>query len=840
MEEFLNRRGYSDLQVLTTHCKGINHSLRPVYRAIDHQTNNRVLILSFPGFLKGDYAKFYSANCLVFRCSFEGEDGQFYQVFDSPGNLMPMADLLRHQRSLSTSDSMSEVLNNGCLTELFRTLLRLLQEYHQVTIDSPQNEPLAFCLHPENLFYVISPLATKFYLLPSFIPVRPEDNPLPSTLHTFLAPEILLGRPYSSLSSTIWSIGAVLLALSLQRGICKEDMCCKQDEQWILRENWKVEDLLSTDQCNRWLENLNAELRDVIRHCLHLLPESRQTLQDLTWKWQQQRAARERLPSHSANSTGSSYVDFDDDFDLDEEDDFDLDYDDEMLRKRVDDEHACHQRRKSFGSDGQLEDDVRSGRTSCQSSVCVPSLAGGPVFSPDQEKKQRRPSGTLTKPMPPLTPLTSPIHCDTDPSSNRSFATQMSDSSSICKSNQNRASRRKTEPVRCFSNTSVSSFQLIKSAFDDEDKERLRNMNPEEVNMLYYQACVLLSVSSLNQLIYFASMPLSSRASLQSQSLAALFVMRIYAHGLAHQPRNMPQALRFYQRGQLFMREQLRLTTPNELTKYVSFLYSTCHAYGIGEVIAHDKVIACCELSASLGYSSALNYLAYCYKTGEHAPKNLDKALYYYRLAAEAGHAGANWQLGNWYEHGKTEIHIHRDPMKALLHYQASAEQGHYIAMNNLGTLFYLGKNPLRRDLAMAAFYYKQSIKQGNYHLALNNLGSCYYYGEGVRKNRRRAVYYYKRAALYAPYYAPAQFNLAVCLEFGEGLDKDVPRAMQYYRASASQGYCEAQYCLARHYEQGTNGLSKDVLKAVELYKLAADQGLFDARSALQRLLHKH
>ena len=55
-------------------------------------------------------------------------------------------------------------------------------------------------------------------------------------------------------------------------------------------------------------------------------------------------------------------------------------------------------------------------------------------------------------------------------------------------------------------------------------------------------------------------------------------------------------------------------------------------------------------------------------------------------------------------------------------------------------------------------------------------------------------------------------------------MDGDYKTAMKWYTLAAEQGYVEAQYALAIHYENG-QGMPQDDKTAVKWYTLAAEQG---------------
>jgi TPR repeat protein len=75
---------------------------------------------------------------------------------------------------------------------------------------------------------------------------------------------------------------------------------------------------------------------------------------------------------------------------------------------------------------------------------------------------------------------------------------------------------------------------------------------------------------------------------------------------------------------------------------------------------------------------------------------------------------------------------------------------------------------------------------------------------------------------------AEAQYKLAKMYEDGDGVAKDAVKAVEWYRKAADQGNEKAQIFLGLMYHRG-EGVTKDVAMAEEWYRKAAGQG--DARS---------
>ncbi|MEO6301051.1 MAG: caspase family protein [Paracoccaceae bacterium] len=90
-----------------------------------------------------------------------------------------------------------------------------------------------------------------------------------------------------------------------------------------------------------------------------------------------------------------------------------------------------------------------------------------------------------------------------------------------------------------------------------------------------------------------------------------------------------------------------------------------------------------------------------------------------------------------------------------------------------------------------------------------------------TRYNPAEAVEYLtKAAAAGAP---DAQFELAKLYEQGTGVDPDAKKALELYEASAAQGFPDAVNDLGFLYYQGGLGLAPDHAKGIDLFRQAAD-----------------
>ena len=76
---------------------------------------------------------------------------------------------------------------------------------------------------------------------------------------------------------------------------------------------------------------------------------------------------------------------------------------------------------------------------------------------------------------------------------------------------------------------------------------------------------------------------------------------------------------------------------------------------------------------AELGDADAQHNLAYCYEYGDGVVQDIDKAIYWYKKAAELEFVPAQVSLGNIYYYGEG---VEQDYKQAVEWYDLAAEQG--------------------------------------------------------------------------------------------------------------------------------------------------------------------
>jgi TPR repeat protein len=169
------------------------------------------------------------------------------------------------------------------------------------------------------------------------------------------------------------------------------------------------------------------------------------------------------------------------------------------------------------------------------------------------------------------------------------------------------------------------------------------------------------------------------------------------------------------------------------------------------------------------------------YRYGKGVPENYTEAIKWFRMAAEKGHAKAQYALGGCYLFG--DVFVPKDETEAVKWFRKAAEQNHAYAQSALGYRYYKGEG-VEQDYVEAAKWYRKAADQGK-ALAQNKLGNCYYEGEGVPQDYVEAAKWWCKAA--EQNYTEAQYSLGGCYEQGQGVPQDVVEAYKFYKLATEQ-----------------------------------------------------
>ena len=203
------------------------------------------------------------------------------------------------------------------------------------------------------------------------------------------------------------------------------------------------------------------------------------------------------------------------------------------------------------------------------------------------------------------------------------------------------------------------------------------------------------------------------------------------------------------------------------------------------------------EDSETAKVTAARANLTGMYEMGKGIPTDLAEAVRLYRLAADQGHAWANFILGNMYHNG---MGVANDAVEAARLYRVAADQGLANAQFNLGLMYELGEG-MSNDSAKAARLYRLAADQGLPH-AQNGLGEMYAKGEGgVPKDFAKAARLFRLAADQG--LAVAQDNLNLLRRMGirvpnKAAKHEVPASMiSTFQMLATGRVSWRQFCTA-------------------------------------------
>jgi TPR repeat protein len=183
--------------------------------------------------------------------------------------------------------------------------------------------------------------------------------------------------------------------------------------------------------------------------------------------------------------------------------------------------------------------------------------------------------------------------------------------------------------------------------------------------------------------------------------------------------------------------------------------------------------------AAQRGEPQAQCALGACYATGDGVPQDSAQALAWYTLAAQQGHANAQWNA-------------------AVLHAHAQGGTG--------------------QDEQQAFAWCQQAAAQG-FAPAQATLGLMYSTGQGAAKDLGKALVLLEQAALQGD--VEAQYNLAVLQEQELQGETGLKQALAWFAKAAEQGLPAAQDRLGRMYAMGQTR-EPDLVEACKWFLIAS------------------
>ena len=291
-------------------------------------------------------------------------------------------------------------------------------------------------------------------------------------------------------------------------------------------------------------------------------------------------------------------------------------------------------------------------------------------------------------------------------------------------------------------------------------------------------------------------------------------------------------------------------------------------AYYINECQDMEKGIAYCEKAAEQGFALAASILAQIHEEGMGVEKDIEKAMVYFKRAAELGDAhcqlkyglylyvqgnkeGARWMIksanqkypaalmftgreclnkGSFLfeepDHFRMGVGMLReaakmgieDASKILAHYGLEREQDN----NKRIASFYNALVSADEETAQKAFQQMYECSEIGDPIAQNIMGLGYYYGWFGKQDEEKAFELLKRACDAGC--VDALNSMGLILNQKEKYEEAFP----YHKQSAEQGDMYGLHNLGNAYFYA-RGVERDVVKAITLWHEAAEKGNIDS-----------
>lgn len=170
---------------------------------------------------------------------------------------------------------------------------------------------------------------------------------------------------------------------------------------------------------------------------------------------------------------------------------------------------------------------------------------------------------------------------------------------------------------------------------------------------------------------------------------------------------------------------------------------------------------------------------------------------------AQEGDAEAQFNLALTYGSGNWSYGINRDYDNMMKYMRLAAEQGHAEAQYYLGVLLSVEFSENRNE---AAKWYSLSANQG-FADAQFQLGVAFFDGEGVEQDFKKALYWWRTAA--EVNHLSSQILLGDIYRRGDGVSQSWTVARKWYRMAADQNSGKAKYWIGRGFYFG-EGVQED------------------------------
>jgi len=235
------------------------------------------------------------------------------------------------------------------------------------------------------------------------------------------------------------------------------------------------------------------------------------------------------------------------------------------------------------------------------------------------------------------------------------------------------------------------------------------------------------------------------------------------------------------------------------------------------------------KLAADQGYPKAFTNLGICYEKGKAVPKDLLKALEFYKIAAELRDVDGIFHLGYYTLDNATRTNDEEQYAEAadLFREAISLDPEYAEAYYYMGFLFENGLG-VDRDMKTAFRFYRKA-GEIDHAKSWTKLGTFYAKGFGVTKNSKNSIIAYERGAELGD--DEAMNILGIIYEEGIEVPPDFTKAFEYYKMAAKFGNAKARLNIGLMHERGRIDLNGE--DAVTMYAEAADMGNVTAHMML-------
>lgn len=234
-------------------------------------------------------------------------------------------------------------------------------------------------------------------------------------------------------------------------------------------------------------------------------------------------------------------------------------------------------------------------------------------------------------------------------------------------------------------------------------------------------------------------------------------------------------------------------------------------------------------------YLPAYNHMGLLEEKGHIGAVNLTNAAKWYEEAAVAGDDEGAYRLALLYDTGKLEQNRAVAKQKAMEYYRMAAEHDHIDSLYRLA-VFYVRGEFIQQNKDVASAFYRRAANLGH-AISQVQMGRMYEKGISFPADSSLAAAWYSKAALQD--LASAQYFLAGMYRKGEGVSQDSKKAFELYTLSANQGFLDAQFDLGILYL-----VAKDEMKSeangIKWLEKAAAQGDKQAKNMLVNLKAKN